>query len=330
MSTGVLNLVADIGGTNARFALVENDNFHLMEARSLICADYPGIVEAIEDYLDKVKIGQPERAVISIASPVLGDRVCMTNHAWRFSVDETRRELGWKAIQVINDFTALALALPHIPESECLKIGGGEIEAGHTKAVIGPGTGLGVSGLAPCGERWVPLEGEGGHVSYGPLTEREQAIIQIIRQRKDHVSAETLVCGRGISLLYEVLTGLDKADAKILKPGEITDLAVKKHCPQAVEALNIFCEVLGTISGNLALTLGARGGVYLGGGILPKIVPFLLASNFRQRFEQHGRFTEYLRRIPTSLIQIEYPALIGAVAALNGEYSTSGYVSTAG
>lgn len=328
MSTGALSLVADIGGTNARFALVENNSFDLIEVRSLICADYPGIVEAIEDYLDTVKIGQPERALISIASPVVGDHVSMTNHVWRFSVDETRRALGWNAIQVINDFTALALALPHISESQCLKIGGGEIAAGHTKAVIGPGTGLGVSGLVPCGEHWAPIEGEGGHVSYGPLNEREQAVIAVIRQSLNHVSAEALLSGAGISLLYRVVTKLETGEARALKPREISELAIHEKCPKASEALSIFCEILGSVSGNLALTLGARGGVYLGGGILPEISNFLIESNFRDRFDQHGRFSDYLRRIPVYLIETEYPALVGAMAALRYDYSSYGFVST--
>ncbi len=328
MSTGALSLVADIGGTNARFALVENNSFDLVEVRSLICADYPGIVEAIRHYLDTVKIGQPEGAVISIACPVLGDWISMTNHAWRFSVDETRRTLGWNSIQVMNDFTALALALPHIPQSQCLKIGGGEICKDHVKTVIGPGTGLGVSGLVPVDGRWVPLEGEGGHASYGPADEREQAIIQVIRQRLSHVSAESLVSGPGISLLYEVISQLETGKSKLLKPSEITDLAINQKSDLATETLSIFCAVLGTVTGNLALTLGARGGVYLGGGILQKITAFLIESKFRERFEQHGRFTEYLRQVPTFLIQAQYPALTGAVAALHAKYLSTGFTSS--
>lgn len=324
-----LSLVADIGGTNARFALVEDSKFALLEARNLVCADYPTIVDAIKDYLEEVSIGKPVRAALSVASPVAGDYLMMTNHSWSFSVSETRQTLDWGSLKVFNDYTALALSLPFIPENQCLKIGGGEECKSYVKAAIGPGTGLGVSGLIPVGDHWFPLESEGGHASYGPVTERESEIIQIIRKKLKHISVESLVSGPGISLIYEVITKLETGEARQLKPGEVTQLAIDGRCVMAVEALSIFCGVLGTVAGNLALTLGARGGVYIGGGIIRKMVDFFVASNFRERFEQHGRLSSYLSQIPTYLIDADYPALIGAMVSLNKEYEAVGIVSRA-
>lgn len=322
------SLVADIGGTNARFALVESSQSELLEPRNLVCADYPTIVDAIQAYLEMVSVvAVPDQASISIATAVAGDRLKMTNHHWQFSISQTREALGLNSLKVLNDYTALALALPFIPQADCRQIGPGESCEGFTKAVIGPGTGLGVSGLVAVGSHWYPLESEGGHASYGPLNDREAEIIQFIRQKLKHVSTEALVSGPGIALLYEAITCLQTGTAKHLKPGEITNLALENQCEMAVEALSVFCAVLGTAAGNLALTLGARGGVYIGGGIVRKVADFFAASDFRQRFEQHGRFTDYLKQIPSYVIDTDYPALTGAMVALNEEYKSVGFES---
>jgi glucokinase len=322
-----LSLVADIGGTNARFALVDNSRSEIFETRSLVCADYPTLVDAIEAYLKLASHAKPYRAALSVAAPVASDYLTMTNHSWVFSVNETRQALGWNSLKVLNDCTALALALPHLPDKECLQVGRGEKCDGYPKAVIGPGTGLGVSGLIAVGDHWYPLESEGGHVSYGPLSERESQIIEVVRKKLSHVSVESLVSGPGISLLYEVITGLETGEAKHLKPSQVTELALRRECIMAQEALSTFCSVFGTAAGNLALSLGARGGVYIGGGIIQKMADFFIASDFRERFEQHGRFTAYLSKIPIYLIGTEYPALFGAMVSLDKEYETVGIVS---
>jgi glucokinase len=322
-----LSLVADIGGTNARFALVDNSNSTIFEARSLACADYPTLVDAIKAYLKLADDAKPHRAALSVATPVASDYLTMTNHSWGFSVNETRQALGWDSLKVLNDYTALALALPHLPDEECLQVGRGEKCEGYPKAAIGPGTGLGVSGLIAVGDHWYPLESEGGHVSYGPLSERESQIIEVVSKRLKHISVESLVSGPGISLLYEVIAGLGKGETKQLKPSQVTELALSGECAMAQEALSIFCSVFGTVAGNLALTLGARGGVYIGGGIIQKMTGFFIASDFRERFEQHGRLTGYLSQIPIYQVGSEYPALIGAMVSLNKEYQTVGIVS---
>lgn len=321
------SLVADIGGTNARFALVAGSEPRPIEPRNLRCADYPTIVDATRTYLEQVGLGEPYQAAMSIASPVTGDELNMTNHSWSFSVRQTREDLGLRRLKVLNDYTALALALPFLKEDQYLKVGSGESLSGHPMAVLGPGTGLGVSGVVPVGDHWVPLEGEGGHVSYGPVNAREDQIIQLLREKYNHISAELLVSGPGLSLIYETITRLEGVEAKKLNPGEVTDLALNSNCAMATETLLIFCDILGTVAGNLALTLGARGGVYIGGGIILRILDYFSRSGFRERFEQHGRFTGYLQKIPTYVISTDYPALTGAVVALDKAYENVGVVS---
>ncbi len=321
------NLVADIGGTNARFALVGDADRNLSEIRELACTDYPTLIDAIRQYLSQLGEIHLHRAAISVASPVSGDRLAMTNHSWRFSVQETREALGLGYLKVLNDYTALALALPGLGEDRCIKTGGGEALPAYPKAVLGPGTGLGVSGLMPVNGGWLPLQSEGGHVSYGALNEREFDVIQVIRKKLDHVSAESLVSGPGLALLYEAITALDLGEARSLKPAEVSDLAIKGQCKQASEAMALFCGILGSVAGNLALTLGARGGVYIGGGIVRRIMDFFIASSFRERFEQHGRFTGYLREIPTYVIDTDYAALEGAALSLADDYPGPGVTS---
>jgi glucokinase len=327
MQQAQYSLVADIGGTNARFALVADASAVPIEPRNLRCADYETIVDATLAYLDMMALGKPWQAAMSIASPVTGDAINMTNHNWSFSVSETREALGLRHLKVLNDFTALALALPGLRLDQRIQVGGGQGLAGHPLAVLGPGTGLGVSGVVPVGEHWVPLESEGGHASYGPMNAREQMIIEVMRERLEHVSAESLLSGPGLSLIYEVITRLEQGTGARLSPGEVSERALAHDCPLAGEALSVFCDVFGTIAGNLALTLGARGGVYIGGGIILHILEFFKRSGFRERFEKHGRLMPYLREIPTYIVNADYPALTGAIVALGEGYANVGVVS---
>ena len=319
-----LSLIADIGGPNARFALVENNSIKAIEPKSYPCADYPTIVEAIRAYLESVDLERPERAAIAIATPVTSDRIRMTNHTWDFSIKEVSDALGFNQLKVLNDYTALALALSQLTDEHYVKIGGGEQQPAQVKAVLGPGTGLGVSGAVPVNNSWVPLEGEGGHVTYGALNDEETKVIQLIQQKIDHVSAEVLVSGPGLSLIYQVLSELQGNNNQVLKPHEVTHKALDQADPIAIQALSMLCGVLGTVAGNLALTLGARGGVFIGGGVIPGVVNFFEQSSFRERFEDHGRFTQYLSEIPTYVINSAYPALIGASVSLKSEYQSIG------
>jgi glucokinase len=321
-------LIADIGGTNARFALVEGPGATPVNARTLPCAGYPTLDAAVKAYLEAENCPVPEQAVIAIATNVSADRIRMTNHHWDLSVRETRSTLGLRSLKFINDFTALALALPLLGADERVQVGGGAASDGQAMAVLGPGTGLGVSGLIPSGSLMIPLQGEGGHATYGPVNEREAGVIDVIRRSFEHVSIERLVSGPGIVLLYRALALLDGRDAIEAGPQEVTDMAISKTDATAVEAVQIFCGILGTAAGNLALTLGARGGVYIGGGIVPKLGNAFLNSPFRERFEAHGRFRGYLAEVPTCVIHSDYPALQGAAAALAGDYQYLGVTDT--
>ncbi|HVH81692.1 MAG TPA: glucokinase [Stellaceae bacterium] len=309
-------LVGDIGGTNARFGLVSPDGT-LLHSRVLADADYPGIAEAIEAYLDERDgLPRPQRGAIAIASPVTGDEVRMTNHPWTFSISALQARLRFQQLLVINDFTAQALALPHLKEDERTVVGGGVALPGYPIGVLGPGSGLGVSGLIPAGGRWLPLSGEGGHATMPPITDRESAVLGHLRRHLDHVSAERVLSGPGLVNLYGALAAIDGVPAQQYTAAQITDLDVGSHDPLCREATEMFCAMLGTVAGNLGLTLGAKGGVYIGGGIVPRLGERFAASPFRQRFEAKGRLRDYLAAIPTYVVTHKLPAFLGCAAAL--------------
>jgi glucokinase len=307
-------LVGDVGGTNARFGLVAPEG-KLLHSAVLADADYAQFIDAIRTYLgQRGDLAMPHQGAIAIASAITGDEVRMTNNPWAFSINGLRDELGFRRLEVINDFTAQALALPHLTDNDKVKIGAGSPVAGHPIGVIGPGTGLGVSGLVPSGGRWIPLTGEGGHATIAAATDRESAVADHMRKRYEHVSAERCVSGQGLVNLYDTLAAIDGVPAKDYKPAHITD--PNNTDPLCVEAVSMFCGMLGTMAGNLALTLGAQGGVYIAGGIVPRLGTRFAESLFRQRFEAKGRLTPYLEAIPTYVVTHSLPAFIGCHAAL--------------
>ncbi len=320
-------LIADIGGTNARFAIVEEGGYMPQHERTLACSNYRSLVDAVLAYLDDVSQPMPETASLAIATPVSNDRIAMTNHIWDLSVEETRRTLGLRSLKVLNDFTALALALPYLNDEDYHQVGRGKAVEKQTLGVLGPGTGLGVSAAIYAGDYWVPLQSEGGHVAYGPLNERETAVIDMIRQHHSFISAETLVSGPGLVLLYESIAKCDGVKHELLSPEQISNQALNGLQTPAVEAVAMFCGILGAIAGNLALTLGARGGVFIGGGIVPRLGDYFSDSPFRTRFEDNSRFGQYLAGIPTYVICSKYPALTGAAIATKQEYSHLGVTS---
>jgi glucokinase len=309
-------LVADIGATNARFAVIRPDGT-LVGMRVLALEDYPTIVEAIAAYLaEEHPRLRPARAALAIASPVTGDFVAMTNHPWSFSIDALRRHFAFERLSVINDFAANALAIPLLCEGDRRQVGPGRPAANAPIGVIGPGTGLGVSALIPCGPDATPLQGEGGHVTMPAADARESAVLALMRQRFDHVSAERVLSGPGLVNLYNTLCELAGRRAAPFTAAHITDPRIGQQDPQAQEATAMFCAMLGTVAGNLALTLGARGGVYIAGGIVPKLGAVFDRSRFRERFEAKGRFQPYLSAIPTYVIERPVPALLGAARLL--------------
>jgi glucokinase len=241
----------------------------------------------------------------------------MTNHHWRFSIEAMRAARGLDTLLVVNDFAALAMALPHLDETGRERIGSAEIEAapGRPIGLIGPGTGLGVSGVVPApgpdGMRWIALAGEGGHASFAPVTRQEMRILDALWEEHGHVSAERLLSGPGLEAIHRLLSG------ERLGAAAITARALDGTSAACRDTVDVFCAVLGSVAGNVALTLGATGGVYIGGGIVPRLGALFHASAFRTRFEGKGRLQPWLARIPTWLVTEPYPALRGVAAMLD-------------
>lgn len=309
-------LVADIGGTNARFAL-ETAPQQIEKAQVLPCKDYDTIVDAAKAYLEQAGGAKVRHAAFAIANPILGDWVQMTNHHWAFSIETTRQALELDTLILLNDFTAQALAVTQTSSKDLMQVGGHKPIEFAPKAVIGPGTGLGVSGLVHSPAGWVALAGEGGHSSFPPFDDMEVLIWQYAKNKYGHVSAERFLSGAGLSLIYEALAKRDKLKNYRLKPSEITEKALSGTSPLCRQTLDIFCAMLGTVASNLALTLGARGGVYLCGGIIPRVLEYFKTSPFRSRFENKGRFEAYLAAIPVYVVLSEFPGITGAAAALD-------------
>lgn len=309
-------LVADIGGTHARFALVlESDQYPVGE-QTLCCRDFPDLRAALKAYLAAQDFPEPGAGVFAIAAPVTGDRIRMTNHPWQFSRSALHRQLGWERLEVLNDFAALALALPTLQAGDYRRIGSGHAQAGAPLALLGPGTGLGMAGLIPHRDGWLPLAGEGGHTTLPAVDSEEAAILERVRAHHPHVSAERLLSGSGLPNLYRAVAELHGQAVESLDAATIGRRGLDGDCPLCRETLTRFCAMLGTVAGNLVLTLGASGGLYIGGGILPQWGRFLDQSPFRARFTAKGRYSDYLERVPSYLITAPNPALRGAAQAL--------------
>ncbi|MEW6638868.1 MAG: glucokinase [Pseudomonadota bacterium] len=303
-------VIADIGGTNARFAIAENGAYRALS--HVAVRDYPTLQDALSHYLSKLPADmQPAAGVLAIAGPILGDEIQLTNQSWSFSTRALRDALKLSALHVINDFAAVALAIPYLPREVCRPIGPVMADAQGPIGAIGPGTGLGVGTLVPDRGGWTLLPGEGGHVTLPAVTAEEDAVIVMLRRRWPHVSAERVLSGPGLVILYETLSAIAGRPAQPFSPADVTDHAINGTDPTCVETFRLFCAMLGTVAGNLAVTIGATGGIYLAGGILQRFGDAFAASPFRARFEDKGRFLSYLRRIPTVLILDETPALLG-------------------
>jgi glucokinase len=312
-------LVADVGGTKIELGRASPDGGSIIAVRQLAVADFATIDAAVEAYLADQAEAWPQAIALAIAGPVLGDEVALTNGPWRFSVAASEKRLRVGRLLVLNDFTALALGLPTLAAEHRMKLGGGEGDPAAPIGLIGPGTGLGMSGLVRVGGRWQPLAGEGGHASLAPEDEREAEVLAVLRRHFGHVSAERVLSGPGLVNLFAALCEIDGVPVPRSTPESITAAALADSSPRARAALAMFCSFLGAAAGNLALMLGARGGLFIGGGICPRFSDFLAASACRTRFEAKGRMRPYLESIPLWLITAPHPALHGAAAALRGE-----------
>jgi glucokinase len=302
--------VADIGGTNARFALSGQDA-RPTAVEKLRAADHPGVVEAVRAYLGDREVRE---AVFAVATPVGADRIKFTNSPWTFSIEATRKALGLERLEVINDFTAQALAIPALQDQERTQICDGAPVAGEPIAVIGPGTGLGVGGLLRVDGEWHPIPSEGGHVSAATHDEVDAAVVALLRQRFGHVSNERLLAAPGLVNLATALAELAGQRLDVHDPSEVTARAQSGECPFCTEALGRFSSLLGAAAGDLTLMLCARGGVYIGGGLVKRLGPLFDVAKYRTAFVAKGRFEAYLAAIPTFLVTRKDPGLLGAAA----------------
>jgi len=303
------SLLADIGGTNTRCAIVgENRTPQSIEAfENRAFADLSAL---LTHYIDSLPVdSKPASGTFAVAAPIRGDAVSMINIDWQFSAESLRQSLHMERLQLLNDFEALAIGLPNLGPEDLSQVGGGNALPNRPKAVLGPGTGLGVASLIPTRDGWQAVSGEGGHVTLPAVTPTEAELIESIRTRFDHCSAERLISGPGLELLHAQLHATSATTAP-----EISALALAgdKH---AQETFDAFFKLLGTVAANLALTVGAFGGVYIGGGIIPRHAELFAQSGFRRRFESKGRYGDYLKSIPTYLIISDHPTLIGLAAA---------------
>jgi glucokinase len=316
-------LLADIGGTNSRLAMLAEDG--TVAAPTRYCnGDFDSLDAVLAEFI-ATQGSRPDAAAIAIAGPVVEQAVMMTNLGWHISAASLQRQHSIPRVTIMNDFAALAWATLAFDQSDLVQsdnkselhqLGGGGPPAHASRGILGPGTGLGVSGLIRGDTAWAVLAGEGGHVTLAGTTAAEYELIQSLATEFGHCSAERVLSGPGLANIYRHLNGTQ------LSPEEITRLAISGD-GSAVQAVGIFCAMLGSVAADLALTLGARGGIYLAGGIVPEILPLLKRSEFRARFEAKGRFHEYLATIPTFVITAPEPSLRG-LARYMGEVGSAG------
>lgn len=311
-------LLADIGGTYARFAIQrEPGRFENMLA--LRSDEFPDFLSALRAYIERAGAADVRHAAIAIANPVEGDLVRMTNYPWQFSIEATRQAVGLDTLLVVNDFTALAMGLPYLGPDSLRQVGGGTARERSVIGLVGAGTGLGVSSLIPVDDGWVSLASEGGHVAFSPTSARELFVLEYAWRQYAHVSAERLISASGIELIYRALAKRADRNVDALAAPEITGRGIAGDDPLCAETLEVFCEMLGTVASNVAVTLGAFGGVYIGGGIVPRLGAYFERSNFRARFESKGRFSEYVAHIPTYVVASDTATFTGTSAILDAQ-----------
>ena len=303
-------VLADVGGTNVRFAVLTGNVLGPIEHMAV--RDHERFTDALAAFM----VRQSERAAIrsaifAVAGVVAGERCALTNNPWVVDAAELRSRFGFTGISIINDFEAIAWALPHLTGEDLRSIGGREPAAEAPMVVVGPGTGLGVAAYVPRAKGAFVLRSEGGHGTLPSGSSREDVIIEHLRQQFGHVSAERVLSGRGLENLYRAVASIDSLTAPERSAAEITQAAVEGNCAASRAALDIFCAMLGEVAGNFALSFGAQGGVFIAGGIVSHIRDFLPRSQFRSRFEAKGRMRQYVEPIPVYLILRDDPAFIG-------------------
>ncbi len=321
--TNSINLIADIGGTNIRIAIADKSfKENYKEIETYQCENFSSLADVLSLYIkNKQYQNYTINACLAIACPVTNNLISMTNLPWQFSQEELKAQLKLNSLTLINDYTAIAMAIPLLSDQQKVKIGNGETVIGKPISVCGPGTGLGVANLIPISiskpHQWHCISGEGGHVDFAPIGEQEIAILRYLNTIKKRVSYEQLLSGYGLEQIYQALASNTK-DKKITKLSaqEISKRGINNGCSFCHQALQIFCQILGSFAGNLALTMNSQGGVYIAGGIVPRFIDFIKTSQFRERFETKGRLSHITIQTPTYVITEKQPGLLGAAAYL--------------
>lgn len=318
----IVNLIADIGGTNIRLAQADTQSdTKYTDIETYQCGKFSSLIEVISLYIESKNIADTcINACLAIACPTDNDIISMTNLPWQFSQQELIQTLNLNSLTMINDYTAIAMAIPLLSESQKVKIGGGNTIADKPIAVCGPGTGLGVAHIVPISisgvSQWHCFSGEGGHVDFAAVDELDVKILQYLYTIKKRVSYEQLLSGYGLEQIYQAICAINGKNEGNLSAAEISQQAVSGNCTLCQQTLAQFCKVLGSFAGNLSLTLNCQGGVYIAGGIVPRFIEFLKNSEFRDRFEAKGRLSHIPVQSPTYVITEQQPGLLGAAAFL--------------
>lgn len=323
-------LAGDIGGTNARFVLFVNGEYQAETFRAIPVAGYSDLCDVIAEYRQQTGAKEIDAASFSVATTAeYGDEISLTNVDLQFSISELRRRFSLRRAKVVNDFTAAALGVVCLSDDCLHQLHKGNAQPNGPCAVIGPGTGLGVSGLLHTGSYWWPLQGQGGHVTMAAQSERELLILRHMARVFGHVSAERYLSGMGIVYVYQAICAVDQKPAALDKAEQITAAAIDGTCDICSEVMALFCKYLGVVSGDLALTLGSTGGIYIAGGIVPKLGDFFVRSDFLANLHNKGRFSEFVAEMPVNLVTGGEPALYGAYNSLASHYDQLGHADAA-
>ena len=318
------SIVADIGGTNARFAIARPtaNGYQLESLKVVDCKQFDGFDAALRHWIESLEQPVPTNACIAAAGPVektaAGGKVYMTNLGWTIRAEELRTEFGFAHLELINDFAALAMSLPMLSSADYDALRDAPRIEGAAMAVLGPGTGLGVAGLAAENGRWHVLAGEGGHANLAASTERELQLVQILMRSRQPVFNEFVLSGSGLVNLYRAVCALNGSEPEELTPPDVSARGLDNSDPLCRETLLDFLNFLGSAAGDTALYLGARGGVFIGGGILPRIAELLPESEFEQRFLNKGKVEGWMKTVPLYALKAGFQALVGAAAHLEG------------
>jgi glucokinase len=309
-------LIGDIGGTNARFAIANPESPGFSREMTFKCRDFESADIAIGAYLKKIRAPKPTVICIAAAGPVIDGNVRFTNNRWNMSENELTQKFSGAHVKLLNDFEAIAYSIPWLSPGECTSVGlPGAIDLNKTEfmiGIVGPGTGLGTAGLSKKNGQFVPIIGEGGHSGFAPETHDQMEILIQLREYFDRVCDERLVSGPGVVNIYRALAKIRKTHVADTNAAEIFSLAAENNDELAKEAVEIFFEVLGQVAGNLALTLGAFDGVFVGGGIVARKPALITNSRFRTGFERKGRHRSLMEQTPTQVIVHPHPGLLGA------------------